>query len=151
MDVDSRDGLAACGYLYPLRDGDGVRTDDDGNIHPGVARIEQMDSGEPVVGLLRAGEEAFDGKIGQPAIGVDPIGEEPVQVGLGGLLERGFEICSGLWGAAQSSGERVVACDVAEHPEDIGRLGAVVGGRGGGAEWLAGTLTGAFRLDEREG
>ena len=44
-----------------------------------------------------------------------------------------------------------VAGQVAQHPQHIGGLGAVIDGRDGGGERLAGALAGTFRLGQGEG
>ena len=68
----------------------------------------------------------------------------------GARAEAASGVFSGRVGA-QSGGERGVAGEVAEHPEDVGSLGAVVDRRNGLGERLAGAFAGAGRLGEREG
>src|SRR5580692_1401595 len=50
----------------------------------------------------------------------------------------------------KSGRERGVTGEVAKHPEDVGGLGAVVDGRDGLGERLAGAFAGAGRLSKRE-
>ncbi len=51
-------------------------------------------------------------------------------------------------GATRGGGKRGVADEIAEHPENIGCLGAVVSGGDGLGERLAGAFAGAWRLDQ---
>ena len=51
---------------------------------------------------------------------------------------------------AQSGGESGVAGEIAQHPEDVSGLGAVIDGRDGLGERLAGAFAGAGGLGERE-
>ena len=106
------------------------------------------------------GEDLVDGEVGKAVVGVDPIGEEPGEIlaGRGGFqgrlkrrsARRSFASCFLLVAArvrrAKSGAERIVADQVAQHPEDVGGLGAVVDGRGGAGEGLTCTFAGAGRL-----
>src|ERR1039458_5020967 len=94
------------------------------------------------------------------------VGSRPKRRGLtavrGGLLNKLFEVirmgiraeaASGIIRGrvvAERSGERGVAGKVAEHPENVGRLGAVIDGRDGLGERLAGTFAGTGGLGKRE-
>ena len=53
-------------------------------------------------------------------------------------------------GRTKSGAERIVADQVAEHPQNVRGLGAVVDGRGGASEGLTCTFAGAGGFNERQ-
>ncbi len=130
--------------------------DGDGHFGGGVTRVGHVDGDQIGAAGRSGGKDAVDGEVGQSLVGVDPVGEEPGGVVVGGVLLQEFGQRAGLSrgcgiAGAERGGEGVVAGDVAEHPEDVGGLGAVVDGGDGLRERDAGAVAGAGGLDEGEG
>ena len=77
--------------------------------------------------------------------------EETLECAAGGFLARGTTglVCGSV--GAKGGGERGVAGQVAQHPQNIGGLGAVIDGRNGGGERLAGALAGTLGLGQCQG
>ena len=65
----------------------------------------------------------------------------------GGAVELGGSATAGT----ERGGERFVAGEIAEHPEDIGGLGAVVDGRDGSGKGWPALSPGLAGLDQGEG
>ena len=96
LDKDALDGFAAGGDSEALGDGARVgtvaRTDDDGKIGGGVTGVGYVDGDEPVARRGGCGEDAVDGQVGQTLVGINPVGEEPGEVGVVfGVFEEFFE------------------------------------------------------------
>ena len=78
--------------------GDGARVgaragaDGDGNIGGCVAGVGNIDGDQLVAGRGGGEEDALDGEVGQALVGIDPVGEEPGEVGVVfGGFEKFFE------------------------------------------------------------
>ena len=114
-----------------------------GHLGCGVAVVAYLDGDEPSGGQAGArgelaGGDADNGEVGQAAVAVDPVVEEPVEVLVRDFFQRALEAggvaveacveAVGLQGLL----EGVVADDGAEHPPDGGGLGAVEDVSGGG-------------------
>ena len=142
--------------------------DGDGDFGCGVTVVAYLDGDHPTCGQTGArgewaGGDVGDTEVGQAAVAVDPVVEEPVEIFVGGSFEcvlqaGGIAVELSLEAVClQGLLERVVADDGAEHPPDGRGLGAVEDLAGGvgeaGARDAVGLCCVAGRLgfDEREG
>jgi hypothetical protein len=139
-----------------LGGGEGAGADGDGDFGGGEAVVADVDDDEIASGAAGAGEhgardDVGDGEVGEAAIVVDPVVEEPGEIGAGGVFEGFFEdglvvvegggeregVAEGGEGAAKG----LFAEDVAELPEDRGGfevevdVGFGVGEGGSGQGW----------------
>ena len=148
--------------------------DGDGNLGGGVAGVGEVDGDQPVAGLGAAmGKTLSMVRSGSPcrhrpnrrrtrrdrggrrparAVFRRPVAGEsrPDRSCPRDPPSRTLAVCGvggGIVGA-QSGGEGGVAGEIAQHPEDIGGLGAVVDGRDGLGERLAGAYAGAGGLGQ---
>ena len=94
LDEDARGGFAVGGDADTLGDGAQVGTvagaDEDRDIGGGIARVGQVDGDQPVARRGCGGEDALDAQVGQALVGIDPIGEEPGEVGWYSVASRSF-------------------------------------------------------------
>ncbi len=118
-----------------------------GTSRGGVSGIGYGHGNKPVAGLHRVGKDLVDGEIGKAMVGVDPVGEEPAEVlprrnGLQSSLKRWQRIAAGvacvfsacgIVGSRRRGAQRIIPDQIAQHPQDVRGLGAVVDGRGGAA------------------
>ena len=123
--------LALRGNPKTLRDGGVPGANSHRDLGFSKAVVGDIDRNQPLVGRRRvAGKDSTDRKIGQPAITIHPVVKEPLQVLTCRLLQQPLEVLGRsvfLWAiSGQRRGQLSIAHQVAQHPEDIGRLGAVV-------------------------
>ena len=146
----------AAGDAKALSLGGGGGADGYGDVGCGVAVVanhhgDQPAGGEAAGGVDLAGSDAFDGEVGQAAIAIDPVREEPAEIFVGGLLEGALEAGGvGVELGIEAVGfegllEGVVTDEGAELPPDGGGFGAVEEVAGGGDE------TGASGADGWDG
>ena len=66
----------------------GAGADGDRDIGGCVAGVGDVDGDQVVAGGGGVGEDSIDGEVGQALVCIDPVGEEPGEIGVG---VRGFE------------------------------------------------------------
>ena len=144
---DARRDSCLAGDAQPLSLSGGPSADGYRNFCFGVAIVAYDDGDQPPVGKAGAahklaGGDAFDAEVGEAAVAIDPVVEEPVQILVRELFQRMLHaggVVVELRGEAvglERLLQRVIAEDGAEHPPDCGGLGAVedVAGCGGQAQ-----------------
>src|SRR5271163_4987384 len=101
-----------------------------------------------------AGKNAPDREICQPAIVIDPVVKEPLQVLPGGFLQQPLKILRSRvlsWTISSQRGRQLSIADkVAQHPEDIRCLGAVIDDVRGMNQVFAIGFSGSARLGQRQ-